>query len=201
MIKKLDFKFVNELRRNEHVKELVDKVNEVIDGANPLIEHISYDNTERQLELDSDLYTDGDIECQDLNVNGTLYLGGSQSAKKIYCHPIAIRDNGYDSNYKLRLTCLIFNNSNTPFTRSMFKQFIDTLNTQTEGVGKIMVSGAFYNGSQMIIASYLFKSPTNKYAVIGLNTANDYGAITEDEFETLFPTANTTFEDGVNAIN
>ena len=198
-IEKLNFKFINEIVRNEQIKKLADKVNEVIDGSNPLIDHISYDSANNKVVIDKDLdLSENDLSAENINVNGTLNIGANQSAKKIYCHPISIYN--YDANdLECTLSLLIFNNSETPFTKDSLVEYIKNIPS-----ARFLCNGIIYDTdtSKSTITSYIYYT-TNTIYVIGID--NDGGihntASNIINFETLLNNASTTLYDGVNAIN
>lgn len=133
---------------------------------------------------------------EDGNVSVTSNAYSVENSKPIYCHPISM----VDTVVRKRLTCLIFNNSETPFTLDTFKVFLDNLDTATSGNGRVMVSGAIYDDGETLIASYLLHK-NNDYTISGLK-ASDGTAwnFSRADFNTLFP-ATTEFYDGVNKIN
>ena len=124
------------------------------------------------------------------------------SVKPIYCHPLSIR--GSTSPLYCRLSCLIFNNSNTAFNRSSFKDFMDALNESTEGTGKIMVSGGYTivgSPTVTIIASFVSKNSSGKYVISGVDVdSGENKQFAYDTYGELFDSA-VTFEDGPNKIN
>ena len=143
----------------------------------------------------------GEVEINaNVVVNGEMsFPDGEQSTKKIYCHPISIRDSGVETN-KCRITALIFNNDPTPFTWTSFKKWIDDLQEATEGKGRLMISGGYATTTMSIICSYFVKTNTNYYYVVGLATDGSNASFGGTTWETTFPST-YVFEDGVNAIN
>ena len=154
-------------------------------------EPLSYNSATRVLTVDSDLQMTGDILVADED---------QQSVKKIYCHPIQL-NNKADSSAKFRLTCLIFNNSNTPFTLATFKDFIDTLKTATSGTGALMLSGAYYDGTKTVIVSRILKNLTDTYSIGGLDTNGNSNSVYNNDFDELLGETFTEIYDGVNPIN
>ena len=119
------------------------------------------------------------------------------STKKIYCHPITLRDDGTGT-IRCRITCLIFNNDETAFTKDSLKTFIDALYVINNSA-KIMFSGAYYNGTTTCITSYVNRGAST-YNIVGLTPDGAIGTISYSTFESLFP-ASILLDDGVNAIN
>ena len=137
-----------------------------------------------------------DSEVQSLVEGGTL-----SNAKPIYCHPIRIFNTSSENPRKYRLTCLIFNNSPTAFTRQTFKQFLDNLYTQVGTNINIMVCGGYNDGTNLLVsASYLLVSSTS-YTIVGMDKDCIPNSTGWQSWDTLFPEAQTTLEDGVNKIN
>ena len=137
-----------------------------------------------------------DSRVQALVEGGTL-----DNAKPIYCHPISILDtNGAEPK---RLTCLIFNNDNTPFTLTSLKKFIDDLAVATTNKGRIMVSGGVkVSATNVCIASYITKGGDSVYYITGINAIDGSTSILGDaDFNVVFPSGTTTLDDGVNKIN
>jgi hypothetical protein len=132
-----------------------------------------------------------------LEVGGTKYALG----KKIYCHPIKIFNTSSDNPRKYRLTCLIFNNSLTPFTRQTFKTYLDNLFTQVGNNVTIMVCGGYNDGTNLIVsASYLIVS-SGVYTIVGMDKDTIPQSTGPQTWDALLPESQTTLEDGVNQIN
>ena len=129
----------------------------------------------------------------------TLNGEANPSVKPIYCHPCCIRvGNTALVGAGTRLTCLIFNNSSTAFTKSTF------LSTVKSFTGRIMASGVFNdNGANKnVIASYLYTD--NNLLLVGGNLVSDGSAYSPvDSSITLEDLLNSeiSFEDNVNKIN
>ena len=135
----------------------------------------------------SNLLADGDIE----------------NAKPIYCHPITIRN----GDIGMTLTCLIFNNDDTPFTLATFKDWIDTVFEElpSDVTLRIMSSGYYKStdGTKIGIASYIYKyhGTPNLYGIFGGNVADASAVdVNNSTFDTVFPSG-TLLYDGVNKIN
>lgn len=124
--------------------------------------------------------------------------GSIPEVKPIYCHPITLSNNTAGSVH--RLTCLIFNNSVTPFTLETLKNFLDALMTATNGDGAIMLSGGYKTNTETIIASYL-KKFEGSYYLVGVNTSGEAAAVASSNFNDVFPGDSENFFDGVNKIN
>lgn len=132
---------------------------------------------------------------------GSIVIACTEDAvKPVYCHPISIRDDDTGT-LRARLTMLIFNNDPTPFDSDKLKTFLDDLKTSTDGLGKVMVSGAVTDASNVIVASYLTKLPTNGYYIVGINpTTGSPGNINSYTWTDIVPDY-FVVEDGVNRIN
>lgn len=155
-------------------------------------------------------YTDAScVETQSYDKSGDDWVYNSEdksnlpvnvpnaSFKPIYCHPIALVDNVVMK----RLTCLIFNNDPTPFTKDSFKTFLDDLAEETEGVGRVMLSGAFKDGQgNFACASYILKDALGQYAIVGITTSLTATTLLNITYSDLI-TENVTLLDGVNKIN
>ena len=159
-------------------------------------------------------YTDAScVETQSYDKDGDDWVYNSEdksilpvnepnaSFKPIYCHPIAITDT--TGSIKKRLTGLIFNNSPTPMTRTAFRAWLDNLKVETTGLGKLLLSGGVYDSGdeKLIIASYVYKSSSNIYYIAGIDGSGNITSVSNADFDSLFPSGTTTFEDGVNKIN
>ena len=203
-IQKLDFKFVNQVRRNEQVKELADKVNEVINEANPLIDHISYDSANNKIVIDKDLDVgENDISAENVNVSGLLNLQPTQSAKKIYYHPILIQsdlDSG-DSGFSIGIT--ILNNDPTPFTFSTFIKWAEDLADAINGNAIINASGYYKDSTNEItsISHFLCVQADKSWRLRGGKYNNLHPSNASFTKATFASLPVDTFNDGVNAIN
>ena len=115
--------------------------------------------------------------------------------KPIYCHPIVITN----ASSVLKITMLIFNNSDTAFTLSSLKDWLDEV--AGTGTARIMVSGAFVVDSKLVVASNLYKNTAdNEYGITGTNTSNAFASLYSASWDVLFPTG-TTLYDAVNRVN
>ena len=149
-----------------------------------------------------DLAVTGDASVGgDLVVTGSINGEENPSVKPIYCHPISLTRSG--ANGHMRLTCLIFNNSATPFTLTTFKDFIDGL-VDAIGNCRIMVSGGLQdleNNKYIISASYIAgytQDDEIEYNVAGIKDAGAYEEI-YGTWEDVFHDVNLV--DAVNKIN
>ena len=153
-------------------------------------EPLSFDSANRVLTVDSDLQMTGDIKVADPD---------EQSVKKIYCHPIAINRTSV-SNITCRLTMLIFNNTPTAFTMTALQSFLVDIAPNS---GKLLVSGAYYNGDsqQTFIASYLSYNTVDEYFYLtGIDVSDGSGVYKRGtSLQAIFATE--AIEDGVNPIN
>ena len=138
----------------------------------------------------------GKIEITDAKFTNEIELPSSQSAKKIYCHPISILNSN-----TTRISCLIFNNDATPFTKETFLNWLDALYTEVGEQIRILASGAFYanDNDKMCITSYLGKTSTQYYILgVSLETMQSVNqSYNRAEMETFI----SVFYDGVNTIN
>lgn len=72
-------------------------------------------------DLEGNLALEGDLDVGgDLTVTGSINGEENPSVKPIYCHPIYCKLNREYDNLIIVFTCLIFNNSATPFTPQTF---------------------------------------------------------------------------------
>ena len=129
-------------------------------------------------------------------VEEMIESGELDNAKPIYCHPITLLDN----DQKVRITCLIFNNSSTAFTIDTFLDWIDALYTQVGAQIRIMASGAYTASSNFLIASYLGKVNATTYYLLGVRASDGTSSqlnLTKDEFKDYIK----NLYDGVNKIN
>lgn len=153
--------------------------------------------------IGGDLEVNGDVK---IALDKKYYIGSNEvHGKPIYCHPILIKQEPDANNRSKLLTCLIFNNDSTPFTRQSFKQFLDDLCEATNGLGKIMVSGGFTNSTNYYVASYITKEVIGEeqysYRIYGMLTSTGvFGNQSNAVFDAWFGDT-TTIEDGVNLIN
>ena len=95
---------------------------------------------------------------------------------------------------------LIFNNDPTPFTLEALQTFIHNIGGVNNG--KLMVSGAYYNGDsqEIIITSYLTYRPDEYYYLSGIDSSNGNAIYKRGTtLQAIFAT--TDIEDGVNDIN
>lgn len=174
-IKKLDFKFVNEIKRNQHIMEIVEALNNNADVLDQIGAYTS-------------------------NLLGG-YSSNNASTKKIYCHPVYMSHATGVGNYPYyRMCCLIFNNDPTPFTQTTFIDYLKSLGELTSYTAKIMMSGVYTQSESASInnVAYLRTSTATTFFIgggSGSSTNSLSGNINE-----LF-TSDGEFEDGVNAIN
>ena len=153
-------------------------------------------NLKGDVDIDGDVGIDGDASVGgDLLVTGSINGEEHPSVKPIYCHPIAIFDvTNADTTKRFMLTCLIFNNSNTPFTKETFEQFVQDIQPSGGGYGRIMISGGY---NKLILSSLTWKTATQKLLIEGWDySTNDY-----DNKEIDLSSSSITFNDGVNKIN
>lgn len=128
------------------------------------------------------------------NDGGLVKEARDSAVKPIYCHPITI--NGTN----LKLTCLILNNSATPFTASSFVDWIDVLYTQINATVRIMISGGYKDNNVVYIASYMgYSESSQQYYLSGI--ATDGTAYTTNYDRADFLNLFSSLDDGVNRIN
>ena len=129
-----------------------------------------------------------DSRVQALVEGGTL-----DNAKPIYCHPIywTVTDNSED----IQLTCLIFNNSETPFTVETFIDYVLYLYSLVESRVSIMASGGKdVAGVVAPLSRITCPNGVNLYF-----TAKGVTSVGHAKEGLLSGTS--TFEDGFNKIN
>ena len=163
-----------------------------------VIETQSYDKIEGVWTYNSEDKTPNLLETQTEDDVKALIEGGTlENAKPIYCHPISLTN---ETTKYFRITCLIFTNDATPFTRTTFKTRIDNLYAQVQDNIRILASGGYYSSgdSQLLINSWLFFNG-NSYGVAGVLTDGTVKALS-GSYDELFPST-LTFTDGVNKIN
>ena len=115
-----------------------------------------------------------------------------ENAKPIYVHPITILGSGPSASN--RLTCLIFNNDDTPFTKESFISFVKALSQQVEGnISRIMTSGSWISGEVIYPVAYIFSNDGG--------TVNVTYASSSTGIEGFINDNSTSFNDGVNKIN
>jgi len=150
---------------------------------------------EEDVAMSKDLAVAGDATFQGA-INGET----NPSVKKIYCHPIAIVYSNSDSDgVYARLTMLVFNNTNTAFTKSSFAQWLKDLYDLNSNA-KVLTSGALTKDTVTLIASYI-RWTGNAFDLVGINASTGQnGTFSGISLDSLI-SANSIFEDGVNAIN
>ena len=144
--------------------------------------------SQKQIE---EMISEGSAEKVEELVEG----GALDNAKPIYCHPITLELTA--TYYKLRLTCLIFNNDSTEFTWASFKEFLATFN------GRIMITGAVTDiqNSFVVIASQLRVTGSAIY-VYGLTTTGDVADANTNTINLLESAFNSiSLIDNVNKVN
>ena len=120
---------------------------------------------------------------------------GVDNAKPIYCHPISLVSAGFT-----RLTLFVFNNDETPFTKTTFLNWLDALYTSVGSQTRVLISGAFPDTlNNVCIASYMGKFDGTTYYLLGVKLSGEaYSqSYTREEIETLI----YALYDGVNKIN
>ena len=139
----------------------------------------------------------GDVSITgDLTVTGKINNEQNPSVKPIYCHPITIFDvSNAVSTKRLMFTCLIFNNSATPLTKSTFKDFVQAIQPAGGGYGRLMISG----GSESIALSDMtWKASTDEHLFAeGWDLVNK----TYASFDFDITPESVQMYDGVNKIN
>ena len=127
------------------------------------------------------------------NINGET----NPSVKPLYYHPIYALD--LDEN--MNLTCVIINNSATPFTATTFKAFIEDNN----GFSLCPISGMIKIGDSMIIDVIRLANYSSTIYAYGRNTYNNSVVNAENitsKWNNFLAEGHTvSFEDAVNKIN
>ena len=125
------------------------------------------------------------------NINGET----DPSVAPLYYHPIYIAD----YNEHVQITCLVLNNSATPFTWATFKAFIESGTFSLQPI-----SGGAVLGTAKVALSRILHS-AGKVFMYGLDvvTGDLFGADCTTKWDALFTgdLSNTQFEDSVNKIN
>ena len=172
-IKKLDFKFINEIHRNDHIKEIMEVVN---------------NNADIENTMNTDLYGG--------------FSGTNASTKKIYYHPIIIQSAFSDTSTAFVFSIAILNNDPTPFTFTTFIEWAENLSNSLQTDVTINTSG-FYatSGIEVTSVSYLLLATDKSWRIRGgrtgvLGVTNT--TLTKAQFSAL---PIMLFQDNVNAIN
>lgn len=148
----------------------------------------------KEVEDGIKIYFNGRIMSitDDVEVSEEVY--DVANAKPIYCHPISL----LGSSNNVRFTCLIFNNSETPFTIDSFVSYIEALYAIVGDTIRIMISGGYVDNGNTIIATYLGLS-SSSFVIVGLDTSGiaQTKNYSKEDFIALFD----ALYDGVNKIN
>ena len=139
-------------------------------------------------------------EIADARVTSLVEGGQLDNAKPIYCHPITITHTE-DAVQEATLTCLIFNNSPTPFTKNTFADWIDALYEQVGATIRILISGGYVSNSKLSIGAYMGKSASNPYFITGNFIDGSGESLLRFASKNDFTTYISSFNDGVNKIN
>ena len=179
-IQKLDFKFTNQVRRDEQVKKLADKINEIIDGDGGL----------------GDLNTD-----MASLLNG--YSGSNASTKKIYYHPIHIYAIGSlsESAIQCRLQLTILDNNATAYT---YTALINKLHSLMDNGALININGyvKIYNGgTPKVLTAYLMQYLSGSYNILCYSEDGTEYSDSTVNLDQITANATHGSVDGVNAIN
>lgn len=163
-------------------------------------------NTAKIQLADASNVLEGDIAMEnDLSVGGDLTIVGNAvlpeingeqnpSVKPIYCHPVYIKYNREFDSGVVEITCLIFNNLATAFTKQSFIDWLNNLYT-VNASAKILVSGFF---KQKPVCCLKYSSASNSILILADTDTASSSAYLQYE-DLLLET--TIFEDGVNKIN
>ena len=171
-IKKLDFKFINELRRNEHIKEIVKTIN---NNADVLDDNLLLINNSLETLFEG-------------------YSGDNASTKKIYIHPIILVNTASCS--EIGISLFIFNQDPTPYTTwSAVKTALFAIATAINDTARFPVSGAIYSSGTLITCRNIDVRTNNTIGVYGSTS----DSITSSVDITSYSIASVF--DGVNAIN
>ena len=131
---------------------------------------------------------EGDIHIGgDLSVTGSINGEENPSVKPIYCHPLGLYVSG-----TFRATCLIFDNSSTPFTWDTFKAWIKERGSADQLI-KVMASGCLIDSGDTFVNSYIASDGTDIYLI----------ASNKDNLSAVKTITNLVVElqDGPNQIN
>ena len=151
------------------------------------------------LDVDGDASIDGDVSVGgDLTVTGSINGEENPSVKPIYCHPIHITNAQEAFKYNIRVSCLIFNNDDTPFTKSSLKQLLLT----TNNIRLVITGGCYVKATEKtVIASYIYENNDTLY-LMGIDTAGNIVQTIENiNFGDVLDDTNTNFADSPNKIN
>ena len=146
-------------------------------------------------------------EIADARVEALVEGGQLDNAKPIYCHPISIIRNNINGN-SFRITALIFNNDDTPFTLATFKEWFDNLVETTESRARLLCTGGVSLSNfppdetpEPIVVSSFDKATNGLYGFYGMALSGSIGtAYRSDIWTDIFPEG-IEFVDGVNKIN
>ena len=134
----------------------------------------------------------------DARVQALVEGGALDNAKPIYCHPINFKFTSSSSRVYF-LSCLLFNNDDTPFDASTWYDYVMGLITNYNAI--IMTSGAVYipDSTTVLVATNISTNGSDGMAVRGLklNGSADFFTIVKSDITD--PTAE--FTDGVNPLN
>ena len=150
--------------------------------------------------VNSSIYADDANLAGDLAVTNSASIGGNltvtgsingeanPSLKPIYCHPILL----YKSSEKNRAMMLIFNNSDTPFTRDTLFDYIVN-NASFRGLLNGIISGA-----QTV---YIVRNSAYEVGIIYVDASQTSGVNSLAFNKTQFLNAFTAIDDTVHKIN
>ena len=176
--------------KNQLVELIDEKAVETLKGKDIDVEDI----TCADISSDGDASITGDVAITgDLTVSGSINGEEDPCVKPIYCHPLTLAYGGTAGN--VFLTCLIFNNDNTPFTWATLKTFLSTF------VGRILVSGGVNDlaSSKIVIATQLRVLSENSIYVYGMDT--DGNRISSAENALNIAGIGIEVTDDVNKVN
>ena len=143
------------------------------------------------------MWTDREIRAKaDESAKIRIEAGQTENAKPIYCHPITITSSTSDI-----ITCLIFNNDATPFTKSTFADWLLALFAKIDDVVRVMASGSFIIGTTTFISSFIGVIAADTIAIYGAKASDGSGAAKTIGSKSDFETYVSNFYDSVNKIN
>lgn len=137
-----------------------------------------------------------DISIGSATISGNLSVSGAingeenPSVKPIYCHPIVLQLD--DDNAFVYAECLIFNNTETPFTWASFKTYLQSF------VGTIMLTGGCKDkaNNKVVITTMLRNTGTSIF-IYGVSVNGEQALLTNIDLASK----TITLQDNVNKIN
>jgi hypothetical protein len=154
-------------------------------------------NQIKEIEDGYEIYFNGRILSITDTVQTSDEIYSIENAKPIYFHPISIQS----ANDKYRLSCVILNNSPTPFTMDTFKAFVDSLYAGVGNDARVIVSGGYYDSERgLYLCSVLFTNGTG-YGLAGIDSNGDITPLFSYVTWAAIFKGTPSIYDGVNKIN